>query len=80
MTPTAPIGSGHLALALCVRCLTSVQRTAARLRDRAASERGDISSNLVWVAGFVLAAILVVGILYAKLSSAAEDIDVSPGV
>ena len=63
-----------------IRCWTSIQRLGTSMRDRATSERGDISSNLVWVAGFVLAAILVVGVLYAKLSTAAENIDVSPGV
>ncbi len=80
MTATSPAGPGNLALALSVRGLTNVQRLVAGWRERASSERGDISSNLVWVAGFVLAAILVVGVLYAKLSSAADSIDVSPGV
>ena len=49
-------------------------------RRLAAEERGEVSSSLVWVAGFVLAAIAIIGILYTKLNTAAEGIDVNPGV
>ena len=44
------------------------------------AQRGEVTASIVFTAGMVLAAVLVVGILYAKLSTAAEGIDVNPGV
>ncbi len=60
-----------------VRTWIAAGNTRRRLLD---DERGEVSSSLVWVAGFVLAAIAIIGILYAKLNTAAEGIDVDPGV
>ncbi len=63
-----------------IRTHIAYLHTKRRYHDFMAADRGEISSSLVWVAGFVLAAILVVGILYAKLTTAAQNVEVDPGI
>lgn len=60
-----------------IKTMTAMSATRAKL---ARDERGEVSGPVVWVAFGVLAAVMLGGILYAKLQSAGEAIEIDPGV
>lgn len=70
----------HTTRDLTIRAAVSTRTRIQETRDNWRDDRGEISSNLVWVAGGILAAVMVIGIVYTKLSDGANNIDVSPGV